>query len=85
MTLSIEGITTIAQLENLIGRRIGHRIIDRDNEYKGDEYYKRKAYCIEGKFRNGGSWYAGVMIYKGKIIGMKYPRQIKWKEEWNNQ
>jgi|TARA_Y100000296_G_C5079726_1_gene209293 hypothetical protein len=85
MTLRIKGIESIAQLEQLVGKEIGNRIIDRDNEYKGDNYYKRKAYCIEGTFKNGGSWYAGVMIHKGKMLGIKYPTPIKWEEEWNNQ
>ena len=85
--IAIKGIASVAELEMLVGKDIGHLIIDLQlptfKGYKGDDYYRKRAYSVQGKFENGGKWYAGVMIYKGKLLGIRYPNPIKWQEEWN--
>ena len=85
--ISIKDVPSVAVLQTLVGKDIGHRIIDLQypphRGYKGDDYYRKRAYSVQGKFENGGKWYAGVMIYKGKLLGIRYPNPVQWQEEWN--
>ena len=85
--ITIRGVSSVAVLGTLVGRYVGDRIVDLQypphKGYKGDDYYMKRAYCVRGKFENGGSWYAGVMIHKGKLLGIRYPNPVQWQEEWN--
>jgi hypothetical protein len=87
MTLAIKGVKSVSDLETLVGRDISHLIVDNNRPslryYKGDDYYRKRAYCVRGNFSNGGQWYAGVMIYKGKLLGIQYPNPVQWQKEWN--
>ena len=79
MTLSIRGITSIAELNTKIGTYIGNKLIDEDNEYKGDKYYKAKAYTVHGYFENGGKWYTAIIINKGILADIKNTETNNWK------
>jgi len=79
MTLRIKGITSIAQLNTKLGTHIGNKLIDKDNEYKGDKYYKAKAYTVHGYFENGGKWYAAIIINKGILVDIKDYKTNNWK------
>ena len=79
--IKIKDIKTVAELELLVGEDIDKRIIGKS--YKGKKYYRKRAYSIEGEFENGGKWYAGVMIHKGKLLGIKYPNEINLEKEWD--
>jgi hypothetical protein len=82
--ITIKDVPSVAVLETLVGTDIGDRVISlREKAYKGDDYYRKRSYCVRGTFENGGYWYAGVMIYKGKLLGIRYPNPVKWQEEWN--
>ena len=81
MTLRIKGVETLAELRTYIGKYIGGKIIDQDNIYKGDTYYKPKAYTIYGYFGNKGKWYIAGLIYKGILKDVKDAKTNNWTQD----